>query len=91
MNTNLVRNELLGYVKQEVIDEAIRRGAIIKKVENRITFWCIPTVEVLIGKDNQGRTLKNPIKTRQVSQKYLDFKRELKTGRLKINPKETLL
>src|SRR5690606_34938785 len=51
-NSRLVRNEVLGWRSQEVIDEAIRRGAIVKYKGK----WSVPTEEEKIYKDGKGNT-----------------------------------
>jgi len=83
-NPHLIHNPVLGMVRPEVVQEALDRGAIIKKRLFNIVYYAIPYEEVSVGERN-GKVLSEPEKMHIVSPKYLDFKRELEDGTLKIN------
>lgn len=81
-NSKLVRNEILGYRSQEVIDEAVRRGAIVRKGNT----WAIP-YEVAMVKNTKGVMQETMV----ISENYTRFMEELDNNTLKIKHKNTLL
>lgn len=72
-----VYNQVLGLVRPGVVEEAIKRKAIVKKRWNNTDYYCITVEEVLIGRGSDGKPLKNPRKVVQVSEAYRSFIKEL--------------
>jgi hypothetical protein len=84
LGIKLVRNQILGYQPQEVIDYALEKGFIVKKKWFDNEYFCIPTEEVFLA------SKKGPVKTSVVSKKYLDFREDLKNNKLKIKKGQLL-
>lgn len=85
-NPTLIRNPILGWRSKEVIEEALRRGAIHREIHFGNEYWSIPT-EMVMKKDHKG----NMIEARNISEVYIKFMQELDGGDIKINKKGMLL
>lgn len=83
----LVRNDVLGWQPLWVIEEAVRRKAIVFKDNN----WFITSQEYVTGKDEEGKLLKSPRKKFGVSEAFLQFQKELDEGTLYAQDKKALL
>lgn len=76
-------NQLLGLTTAGILQKAIELKAIVKKRLNGIDYYCIPTEEVLVGMDNEGKPLKYPKKIQKVTEVYTQFRKDLASGKFK--------